>query len=102
MTIVVTGVTERNCHRDGLQLRKRAGGLYRRAGDREPEHPSCGAWRARWPRSPAEDLRITVDLSRYHGAGGPYGAGDGRRSANYANVGVKGSYQIVVDVERLP
>ena len=64
------------CHRDGLQLRKRAGGLLRRAGDREPEHPPAGPGERDGPdhrRGPAHYR----GPQRYHGAGGPHGAGDG-------------------------
>ena len=49
----------------------------------------------------AEDLRITVDLSGITEPG-VHTVPVTVQVANYANVGVKGSYQIVVDVERLP
>ena len=49
----------------------------------------------------AEDLRITVDLSGITEPG-VHTVPVTVQVANFANVGVKGSYQIVVDVERLP
>ena len=52
-------------------------------------------------RITGEDLRVTVDLSGITEPG-VHTVPVTVQVANYANVGVKGSYQIVVDVERLP
>ena len=99
MTIVVTGVTERNVTVTAFNCENVPEGF-----SAVPVTESLNILRgleSEMAQITAEDLRITVDLSGITEPG-VHTVPVTVQVANYANVGVKGSYQIVVDVERLP
>ena len=100
VTIVVTGVTERNVTVTSFNCENVPEG-FSAVPVTESLNILLRGLESEMAQITAEDLRITVDLSGITEPG-VHTVPVTVQVANYANVGVKGSYQIVVDVERLP
>ena len=100
VTIVVTGVTERNVTVTAFHCENVPEG-FSAVPVTESLNILLRGLENEMAQITAEDLRITVDLSGITEPG-VHTVPVTVQVANYANVGVKGSYQIVVDVERLP
>ncbi len=100
VTIVVTGVTERNVTVTAFNCENVPEG-FSAVPVTESLNILLRGLESEMAQITAEDLRITVDLSGITEPG-VHTVPVTVQVANYANVGVKGSYQIVVDVERLP
>ena len=99
VTIVVTGVTERNVTVTAFNCENVPEG-FSAVPVTESLNILLRGLESEMAQITAEDLRITVDLSGITEPG-VHTVPVTVQVANYANVGVKGSYQIVVDVERL-
>ena len=100
VTIVVTGVTERNVTVTAFNCENVPEG-FSAVPVTESLNILLRGLESEMAQITAEDLRITVDLSGITEPG-VHTVPVTVQVANFANVGVKGSYQIVVDVERLP
>ena len=100
VTIVVAGVTERNVTVTAFNCENVPEG-FSAVPVTESLNILLRGLESEMAQITAEDLRITVDLSGITEPG-VHTVPVTVQVANYANVGVKGSYQIVVDVERLP
>ena len=100
VTIVVTGVTERNVTVTAFNCENVPDG-FSAVPVTESLNILLRGLESEMAQITAEDLRITVDLSGITEPG-VHTVPVTVQVANFANVGVKGSYQIVVDVERLP
>ena len=99
-TIVVTGVTERSVSVTAFNCENVPAG-FSAVPVTESLNILLRGLDGEMARITGEDLRVTVDLSGITEPG-VHTVPVTVQVANYANVGVKGSYQIVVDVERLP
>ena len=100
VTIVVTGVTERSVSVTAFNCENVPAG-FSAVPVTESLNILLRGLDGEMARITGEDLRVTVDLSGITEPG-VHTVPVTVQVANYANVGVKGSYQIVVDVERLP
>ena len=100
VTIVVTGVTERNVTVTAFNCENVPEG-FSAVPVTESLNILLRGLESEMAQITAEDLRITVDLGGITEPG-VHTVPVTVQVANFANVGVKGSYQIVVDVERLP
>ena len=100
VTIVVTGVTERSVTVTAFNCENVPAG-FSAVPVTESLNILLRGLDGEMARITGEDLRVTVDLSGITEPG-VHTVPVTVQVANYANVGVKGSYQIVVDVERLP
>lgn len=100
VTIVVTGVTERSVSVTAFNCENVPAG-FSAVPVTESLNILLRGLDGEMARITGEDLRVTVDLSGITEPG-VHTVPVTVQVANYANVGVKGSYQIVVDLERLP
>ena len=100
VTIVVTGVTERSVSVTAFNCENVPAG-FSAVPVTESLNILLRGLDGEMARITGEDLRVTVDLSGITEPG-VHTVPVTVQVANYANVGVKGSYQVVVDGERLP